>query len=475
MLIGEDEMCVFNKVCNTIDKYKMLSRNDRVLVCVSGGPDSVALLHLLYCLKDKDNLRLHIAHLNHMIRGSQAEDDAVFVRNLAKKLGLPIVLKREDVPSFAQKRKLSLEEGARILRYKFFLETAKKVKANKIAMAHSADDQAETVLMRIIRGTGLQGLGSIQPVSEQKGIVIIRPLIETWKQEAIDYLRQKKLRFRVDISNKDETYFRNKVRLNLIPYLSRNYNPRIKETLIRLGESVREDYNYLRTETEKAFLKLTENRNFPSEVNFSIKKLSKYPLAIQRGVIRLAIKKVKGDLRKISYQNWKDLNGLIKNLNGNKFLDLPENTRIRKEYDRLVFCRHQGLSLKEGFRCRLKIPGITTVSKNGVRIETKLVNKRIGSRPKDRTIELFDYDKLTRPLLVRNRLKGDRIKPLGMKGEKKLKDIFIDQKVPLLRRDFTPIIVSGDGEIVWVAGLKVSDRFKITPQTRQILKITLYF
>ena len=444
-----------------------------MLAGVSGGPDSAALVDLLYSLKRKYGLKLYLAHLDHMIRGDQSRADAAFVRSLANKLRLPVVSKAEDAVSFSRRKKLSLEQGARIIRYKFFLESAKKFGAKKIALAHNADDQVETVLMRIIRGTGLEGLGSMHPVSKQQGRVIIRPLIETRKKDILAYLRQKGLKFRIDASNKDKTYFRNKVRLELIPYLARNYNPRIKDVLLRMAESLRDDYDYLAARTKDAFLGLVGPGISHSEVDFSIKKLNKYPIAIQKGVIRMAVKKIKGDLQRISYQNWKDLDGLTKDPAGSKFLDLAGGVKVRKEYDKMVFYKYQGQSAMKEFRYLLKVPGITTVPEAKLRIETKLVKKTVGKKSTDKTSEIFDYHKIKNPLLLRNRIKGDRIKPLGMSKEKKLKDIFIDQKVPLLKRNSTPVLVSADGEIIWLVGLKVSDRFKITPRTRQILKITL--
>ncbi|MEA3328623.1 MAG: tRNA lysidine(34) synthetase TilS [Candidatus Omnitrophota bacterium] len=452
----------------------MLSRGDKVLVGVSGGPDSIALVDLLYSLKRKYGLKLYLAHLDHMIRGDQSRADAVFVHGLADRLGLPVISKVKDAVSFSRKRKLTLEQGARIIRYKFFLETAEKIRAKKIALAHNADDQAETVLIRIIRGTGLEGLGSMHPVSEREGITIIRPLIEIWKKDILSYLTQRRLNFKIDSSNKNKAYFRNKVRLGLIPYLSREYNPRIKETLFRLGESAREDYSYLADRTKEAFLKLTGPGSSYSEAGFSIKKLKKHSIAIQRGIIRLAIKQIKGNLQKISYQNWKDLDGLIKDPAGNKFLDLSEGIKARKEYDRVVFYKKPGSSIVKKFRYPLRVPGVTTIPETRLRVEAKLVKKTIRKKQKDKTSEIFDYNKLNLPLLLRNRTKGDRIRPLGMSREKKLKDIFIDQKVPLLKRNSTLVIVSADGEIVWLVGLKVSDRFKITSRTKQILKITLY-
>jgi tRNA(Ile)-lysidine synthase len=466
------------KVLATITKYRMLSKNDKVLVCVSGGPDSVALVYLLYFLRDEFKLKLQIAHLNHMIRGSQADQDAEFVRKLSQRLNLPIISKKKDVPSFVKKNKMSLEEGARLLRYRFFLEAAKKFKADKVAIGHTADDQVETVLMRIIRGTGLEGLGGMQPVSEQNGIKIIRPLIEVWKEEITDYLREKNLRFRMDLSNKDRAYFRNKIRLGLIPHLSRSYNPGIKEIILRFSDAVRQDCDYLEKSSKKAFENLSEAwaKKNKTEVGISIRRLKKYPLAVQRRIMRLAIKKVKGDLQRINFQNLKDLNSLIQGRNRNLFLHLAGGIRARRDYDKLIFYSSSRQKKIKKFKYRLKTPGITIIPETGLKLKTISMPGRKGlikKKTKNNNIKLFDYDKLKFPLLARNRFPGDRIRPLGMKGEKKLKDIFIDQKIPLPQRDSTPVIVSADKRIVWVVGAKTSDEFKLTSKTKRVLKIIL--
>ena len=469
------------KIHTTITKYNMLSENDLVLVCVSGGADSVALLYLLYLLKDEFRLRLHIAHLNHMIRAREADRDAEFVRSLAQRLKLPIISRRVNVPSFVKKNRLSTEEGARILRYRFFSEAAAKIKADKVAIAHTADDQAETVLMRIIRGTGLEGLGGIKPAIEQNGMKIIRPLIEVWKKEIENYLKQKNLRFRLDLSNKDKSYFRNKIRLALIPYLARNYNFRIKEILLRLGDVAREDYAFLEKKAEKVFDKLVETKKDKFEIEFSIKRLKRCSVAIQRIVMRLAIEKIKGDLRRISFQNLQDLNGLIRSPDRNLFLHLADKIKVRKEYDKLIFYNSRRQKRIKRFKYKLKISGLTTISESGLKILTRdypaktadEADKISGPIKTAKGVAYFDYNKIKFPLFVRNRLPGDRIRPLGMKGKKKLKDIFIDQKIPLLQRDFTPLIVSAEEKIIWIVGVKSSEECKLTPATKRILKITL--
>ncbi|OQX52625.1 MAG: tRNA lysidine(34) synthetase TilS [Candidatus Omnitrophica bacterium 4484_213] len=340
-----------NKVKNTIKKYNLFSENDKVIVAVSGGADSVALLFLLFSLKEEYNLELFVAHFNHQIRGEEAEADVLFVRRIAQQLTLPFIVKKRDVPAYAKRRKLSLEEAARDLRYKFLEEAAKKKGATKIALGHNKDDQIETVLMRLLRGGGSQGLGGMSPKRIiANGANIVRPLIETSRKEILDFLKQKKIKFREDSSNRETVYLRNRVRHRLLPYLER-YNPRIGQILFNTAENLREENEYLEEIAKKAFSQVSQPPTTFSKgsrqgrkvvggkkVILSLNKLTRFHLAIQKRLLRLAIKEAKGDTRQIAYQHWQSLNGLINKNKKNLFLDLPQ-LRIQKEYDRIVFVK----------------------------------------------------------------------------------------------------------------------------------------
>ncbi|MFH1001963.1 MAG: tRNA lysidine(34) synthetase TilS, partial [bacterium] len=212
------------KVLQTIKKFDMLSFNDRILIGISGGPDSVTLLNILLSFKKRYNLSFFIAHLDHMLRGRESDEDVNFVKNLAQVFGLPCEIKSSNLTKITRKEHLTLEEAARKYRYKFFLETARKFETNKIALGHNADDQVETVLMRFLRGSGLEGLMGIPPVRGK----IIRPLIECSRTEIEEYCKENKIEYRVDSSNKEVVYFRNKIRLELLPLLSKSYNKNIK-------------------------------------------------------------------------------------------------------------------------------------------------------------------------------------------------------------------------------------------------------
>ena len=325
-----------DKIKATIKKYNLFSENDKVIVAVSGGADSVALLFLLSSLKEEYNLELFVAHFNHQIRGEESETDVLFVQRIAQQLNLPFIVKKRDVPAYAKRRKLSLEEAARDLRYKFLEETAKKKGATKIALGHNKDDQIETVLMRLLRGGGSQGLGGMSPKRIiAKGASIVRPLIETSRKEILDFLKQKKIKFREDSSNRETVYLRNRVRHRLLPYLER-YNPRIGQILFNTAENLREENEYLQEISREAFSRVSQCAK--KKVILSLDKLDNFHPALQKRILRLAIKKAKGDTRQITYQHWQSLDGLINKNKKNLFLDLPQ-LRIQKEYDRIVFVK----------------------------------------------------------------------------------------------------------------------------------------
>ena len=314
-----------DKVRETIRRLNLLEFGDKVLVAVSGGPDSVALLLILNNLRHEFGTSLHIAHLDHMLRYESAKD-AAFVKKLAGKLHLPITTARINVGSLAKKR--SLEEAAREARLDFLFKTAKRIKADKIALGHTKDDQAETVLMRLIRGAGLEGLRSILPKRNIRGFIVIRPLIEVTRDEIVKYLKDIKIKPRLDKTNLETKFLRNRIRNVLIPYLKK-FNPNIKDILADMTNNIGYDYDYLINVAQTA-LNNSKSRTKNSEIKINLEKFLKYPLAIQRMMIRLAIKDLKGDLRKISFQHWQEIEDLIYNRPLNSIVNLPAKIAVAK-------------------------------------------------------------------------------------------------------------------------------------------------
>jgi tRNA(Ile)-lysidine synthase len=319
---------ILDKVKNSIRRYNLIDRYDTVLVGVSGGPDSVALLYILNRLKRELKINLHIAHLDHMLR-KDSYKDREFVEELARRMKIPLTTAQINVKALAKKG--SLEEIARNARLGFLFRVARQIKADKIALGHNSNDQAETVLMRILRGTGLYGLAGILPNREIAGYRVIRPLIEVKRKEIESYLKKKKIKPRIDISNFEDIHFRNKIRNRLLPILEKEYNKNIREILANLADSAGTDYDYLSKTANRAMRHLKHK--------FNLKELSRLHPAIQRLIFRYAIAKLKGNTRRITFQHTKEIEDLLLNRPVNSIVDLPEGISAIKRKKYLSFYR----------------------------------------------------------------------------------------------------------------------------------------
>ncbi len=319
-----------DKVKDTIKKYGLIRKGEKIVIGVSGGPDSVALTFVLNKLKDEFKLKLYIEHLDHMLRKGSAKD-AAFVKGLADKLKIPVEVNRINIKALAKKG--SLEEIARNVRLGFLFGTARKVKAKKIALGHTVDDQAETVLMRILRGTGLYGLAGILPKRNIAGYELIRPLIEVRRKEIESYLKRKKISPCIDASNSEDIYFRNKVRNNLLPLLETKYNPNIKELLANMAQSAGYDYDYLCAAAGRS-LKWGKNR-------IPLNKLNRMHPALRRIVIRKTISRLKGNTRRLTFRHISEIEEMILNRPVNSIVDLPQNISAAKKKRHLWFYRRR--------------------------------------------------------------------------------------------------------------------------------------
>lgn len=312
----------------------MLQKNDTVLVGLSGGPDSVTLLHVLNSLKKEYPLRVLIAHLDHKFRGEESKADRVFCESLAKKYGLEIIWEEIDVPKIAKEKGISPEEAARFERYDFFKRIAKEKGADKIAVGHTRDDQAETVLMRIIRGAGMKGLGGISPVKDIHGSIIIRPLIEVSRKEVEDFIKEERLESRKDSSNEKTVFTRNKIRLELIPLLEKDFNPNIKEVLANMAENLQIEDEFLSKYAKRKFKSVSKIKR--AEILIDIKRFKKHPEAIRKRILRAAMEELKGDLRRLTYQHWKEMEELIYERPVNSIVDLPAGISVAKDKTNIV-------------------------------------------------------------------------------------------------------------------------------------------
>jgi tRNA(Ile)-lysidine synthase len=317
---------ILEKVKDAVKKYGLLNKNDTILIGVSGGPDSVALLHILNSLKNEFKLKLHIAHFDHMLRKDSGKDTH-FVRKLADDLKINFTSVKVGVKRIAGKG--SLEEIARNARLKFFFQTAKKFKADKIALGHNRDDQAETVLMRILRGTGLYGLAGILPKRQLNGFIVIRPLIAVSRKEIDSFLRKNKIKTRQDPTNLKNLYLRNKIRNHLLPLLEEKYNRNIKEVLVNMGETAATDYEYLSYLAGRTYRKLGKRLN--------LKRFLRLHPAIQRLILRMYIVKLTGSTRRINFQHIKEIEDMISRRPVNSAVDLPKGISVKKKKSCLYF------------------------------------------------------------------------------------------------------------------------------------------
>ncbi len=456
------------KVLKTIQKYNMIVPDEKIILGVSGGPDSLALLYLLVSLKDEIKCDLHIAHLNHKLRDKESDDDANYVIEHAKKLNLPITVETLDVHNLIRQGE-SLESGARRIRYEFFENVVNKVNADKVALGHNADDQAETVLMHFIRGSGTQGLGGIPPVRNNK---YIRPLIEISRNEIDEYLKSINIIPRIDSSNQNLDYQRNKIRLELIPILEKEYNPNIKRILWNTGQLLRSEdelLNSLAMDIIKGCI-IEQNER---KIILQISRINQYHIALKRRIIRLAIKNLIGDLYGYDFDHIESVIGLMDNLITGSVINLPGNICAEKSYDTLII-RYQEKRVYKDFEYKIDFPGIFEIPELGLIVRTELSYEPKIYKVKSKLQESFDYEKITNELYIRNRRHGDKFFPLGMKGCKKLQDFFVDEKVPKSQRDNIPILTCGN-DIVWVIGYRIDERFKITEQTKVQLDVSVSY
>jgi tRNA(Ile)-lysidine synthase len=450
----------------TIGKYAMLKRGDRVVVALSGGPDSVALVHALALLKTSCGIKLHAAHLEHGIRGDESLEDMRFVEGLCGDLSLPVTTHREDVPELARSQKLSIEAAARKARYAFFERVLEATGFNKIATGHNANDNAETVMLNIIRGSAIAGLTGIRPAVEER---VIRPLIETTRDEIITYLEENGITYRLDSSNLDNRYERNRVRQTLMPLLEREFNPRIVDSLARTASVFSMLDEYFKAEAGEALKTCCRSENTRTEIDLGA--FVKLPRAVRLFTLYSILRSLEGDRQVVSFDNLNTLLVFAAESRSGSRMDIGSGIAAVREYDRLVI----GLSLDPGedFEVTLEVPGKVLAGSSGVALTAEVLSERPsnGDISTNGSTAYFDLAGLKPPLVVTNWRRGDRFVPFGLSGSKKVHDIFIDGKVPASRRGKIPIIRDSEG-IIWIAGVRRANRARITEDTKMVVKIT---
>jgi tRNA(Ile)-lysidine synthase len=456
---------LIEKVLHTIKQHNMFETGDKVIVAVSGGPDSVCLLHILYRLKEEFNLTLYAAHVNHCLRGEESDKDEEFVKEFCSDLGIECFIRRIDINRLAEEKGLSTESAAREARYEFFEELMKNLSAQKIALAHNANDQAETVLMRIMRGTGMEGIVGIKAV---RGNIFIRPIINIKRESIETYCEDNNLVPRIDKTNLESIYTRNKIRLELIPYIKENFNSDIVTTLNRLADTISMDNFYLENVANEKFKRCCKIND--KKVIIDKNAFKEHEAVITR-ILRHALNELKGNLYNVEKVHIYDLINLQKSGTG-KRITLPSSVVGYNNYENIELSigkpRENNEEEKE---YTLNINEENYVEAFNLRVYMRLVknNEKIDLKEKSQ-VKYFDFDKIMGSVTIRARRNGDRFTPFGMKGNKKLKDLFIDLKIPQEERDRIPLICFGK-HIAWIVGYRISENYKIDKTTENILEI----
>ena len=452
---------LLDKVKETIRRHNLFSREEKILIAFSGGIDSTALLHLLRELKEEWPITLALGHFNHKLR-QNAEKEELFVRNAAEKLGLPLYVSSEDVRAYAGKHKLNIEEAGRNLRYDFLKDAAKNFGFSKIATGHTKNDQAETFFMRLFRGSGLSGLSGIYPVVDN---LIIRPLLYITREEIIAYLCSIKAEFQEDESNSDNRFLRNRIRSELLPYIQKEFDPHLISRIGKVSDLFQEEELVLKELVKKETRKAIQRKEDSIFLDLNI--LSTLPVGLARRVMRKFITEIKGDLRKISFE---DIESVLDLAEGKEY-PLTKDCLLRREQNRIFYLQAD----LETLPYELFWTGENSLVIKD--LDMSFSGMELPGVPEDWTFNNYngaclDLGKLQFPLTVRSRREGDRYQPFGSPGRKKLKEIMRAKRIPLHERNKRPVFLSA-GEIVWIYGLPIAEKFKTGLETKNIFCISL--
>jgi tRNA(Ile)-lysidine synthase len=460
------------RVLKFIHQEQLISNNDSILVAVSGGPDSVALLHILLSLRSACGIgQIGVLHFNHQLRGKASEEDRAFVEALAETFGIPCHAGSEDVRDYQRRHRISLEMAARACRQRFFKDALRQIEIGRIALGHTANDQAEEILLRLFRGTGPSGMSGMPP---KTGDGIIRPLLLATRQEILTYLDDHELGFREDLSNGDTTIQRNALRHRIVPAIENHFHPRAVEVLCRHARLAADENSYWSGLLADEWRALGVEET-PSRIQVASQRLLNLHPALCRRLLRLALERLGGNLQGIYAVHIQSLYRLLTGKVSGRSMQLPGWLRATLDGGFFVLSREPPGALPdvmENISPTIRCPGQYCFSSFEFHIslrEPPPPDDLTSSREGPDSICL-DADTIKWPLFLRSWKSGDRFRPLGLGGTKKLQDFFVDCKIPRSQRGRIPLLCDQE-KICWVVGHRLDDRVKVTPQTRQVLII----
>lgn len=492
-------MSILKQVRSTILDHHIFSSGETVVVGVSGGPDSLTLLHVLRQLSLELAITLHVAHVNHKIRGENSDADAAFVSETAEAWGLPVSTKEVEVPEYAAERHLSLEEAARVLRYRFLAEVARKAGARAVAIGHNADDQVETVLMHLLRGAGLAGLRGMGYVSpypygdeEKPGdtstIVLARPLLDVQRSEIEAYSRENGLEPRIDESNLDKSIFRNRLRLEVLPYLEQ-LNPNLRQVIRHSAHVLSDDYDYLNAMTLQAFSRvLIPERGETTAYHlarfvFDRERWRALPPSLQRSTLREAVKRLRRGLRNINWTHIEDARHVAIEKGAGSEAILPQGLTVIVGYDDITVgetVSMPNIPMVHGGGIRLKVGETHDLPDSGWQVKIEAFTRNDGAPEelvgtgRNPWRAEFDAHTIRGELALRTRRPGERFEPRGMGGHhKSVHEYMIEEKIPRQVRDLLPILADEE-KLLWVCGYRTDRRAQVTSRTQKVISLEFF-
>ncbi len=464
------EKLLFERFVTAINRYGMVCDGDMVLVALSGGADSVALLYLMLDLRSIFDIDICAAHLNHSLRGKEANEDERFVKDLCRRLEVRCLTAKIDIAKKARTEKKNIEAAAREARISFLKDAARKLKVTKIAVGHTMNDQAENIIFRLLRGSGARGLSSMKAVQGN----IIRPLLWIEREKIEAYLLARNLPFRLDSSNSDLRFTRNRIRHILIPLLKRDYNPQIISTLARTAELLSDEDSFLDSLASEILGRDSDIQD--KRMTLSAELIRSIPPALARRVLRCAVRMVQGELKETQFGNVEKILTLVIKRASGKTVLLPSYARVTITAQKIVITAGiPSAHIRKAIQKRLNIEGTTEIDQGRALIRSTIVLAREfqGSLKEGGKKRAFlDLKKTGKILSIRSVAQGDSFRPLNAPGRKKVSDFFIDRKVPKAERE-DALVVTSKGRITWLVGHEIDDRFKVGAGTGHILILEL--